>query len=76
MEVAVEWVGEDWKQFEKDIEVSDLPERNEILSILRTVSDSNQRKSRLKALNKGKHSKFCFGSIFRNSVGCHAVLDT
>ena len=54
MEVAVEWVGEDWKQFEKDIEVSDLPERNEILSILRTVSDSNQRKSRLKALNKGK----------------------
>ena len=54
MEVAVEWVGEDWKQFEKDIEVSDLPERNEILSILRTVSDSNQRKSRLKSLNKGK----------------------
>lgn len=61
MEVAVEWVGEDWKQFEKDIEVSDLPERNEILSILRTVSDSNQRKSRLKALNKGK----TFGILLR-----------
>ena len=76
MEVAVEWVGEDWKQFEKDIEVSDLPERNEILSILRTVSDSNQRKSRLKALNKGKTFEILLREYFPNSVGCHAVLDT
>ena len=54
MEIAVEWVGEDWEQFEKDIELSDLPERDEILSILRTVKDNNQRKKSLKTLNKGK----------------------
>ena len=61
MEIAVEWVGEDWEQFEKDIELSDLPERDEILSILRTVKDNNQRKKSLKTLNKGK----TFGVLLR-----------
>lgn len=51
--MKVNWEGEDWTGLRKEIESSNLSDRDQILDIL-NISDINKRKAQLKALNGGR----------------------
>lgn len=61
--IQVNWKGEDWGGLRQAVEKSSLSDKNAILDVL-NISDINQRKAKLRALNGGKTYKILLDQYY------------